>query len=144
MNQLPIESSDPSLLTWPFFSIIQLILHGATIQGIAQIALVTRYSLPRHNQNHLDLDILACSNGMKTNSSSIERSFDVECDTPFGIAPSLVTWPSHSILHVYVWPDTFQIHLIMNILACSGRIKVVSGVLESSHRALSIGCSFKA
>ncbi|KAK1733920.1 hypothetical protein QTG54_015447 [Skeletonema marinoi] len=28
--------------------------------------------------------------------------------------------------------------------ACSGPIKTKSGVLESSHRALSIGCCFKA
>ena len=37
-----------------------------------------------------------------------------------------------------------QIHPIVDILACSGRIKATSGALESSHQALSIGCSFKA
>eukprot|EP00985_Skeletonema_marinoi_P020475 scaffold12185_cov72-Skeletonema_marinoi.AAC.3 len=39
---------------------------------------------------------------------------------------------------------SLRIHPIIRISACSGRRKAMSGVLESSHCALSIGCSFKA
>eukprot|EP00984_Skeletonema_dohrnii_P026138 scaffold15438_cov85-Skeletonema_dohrnii-CCMP3373.AAC.2 len=48
----------------------------------------------------------------------------------------------HLTIRAMVVP--FQIHLIFIILACGGLIKTRSGVLESSHQALSIGCSIKA
>eukprot|EP00984_Skeletonema_dohrnii_P019129 scaffold9077_cov151-Skeletonema_dohrnii-CCMP3373.AAC.3 len=47
----------------------------------------------------------------------------------------------HSITRI---THSLRIHPILRILACSGRIKAMSGVLESSHCALSIGCSFEA
>jgi len=52
-----------------------------------------------------------------------------------------------SIIH-FIPHDTidgiFQIHPILDILACIGCRKTTSGVLESSHQALSIGGGFKA
>eukprot|EP00984_Skeletonema_dohrnii_P001334 scaffold416_cov165-Skeletonema_dohrnii-CCMP3373.AAC.1 len=54
---------------------------------------------------------------------------------PFGIAPDL----SHAFIAY-----SLQIDPILHILACSGPIKVTSGDLEFSHRALSICCSIKA
>ncbi len=45
------------------------------------------------------------------------------------------------VLH---YAHSFQIQqiVIIDIFACSGRMNATSGDLESSHCALSIGCSF--
>jgi len=92
-------------------------------------------------QLHLFPDILACSDRWKVNSGSFETWFNGEYDRPFGITPIPIAWPSFNPTH-YQFP--LRIHLILPISACSSSRKAMSGVLESPHCALSIGCSSKA
>ena len=115
--------------------IVQFTLGGETIQCIY-------YPLyPQTIQIHLSPNILACSCLWKMNSVSLESWVNGEYDRPFESARLPVAWPSlHSLPRI---THSLWIHPILRILACSDARKAMSGVLESSHCALSIDCSFK-